>query len=460
MRVPPFEVNNDCKYFTVPDEHRSEGVENADFVLYVAAGTRDPFGVTCAVENSTGRPIVGAMNYVPQLQDGIRFDVRRVAREIAHALGFSFVEMEKKGIVTEVELRGEKRKVVSSTKTVEKAQKHYNCSNLKGMELEVYSYGTQYHWARRIAKDELMALSYFNNGGYYTALTMALFEDLQYYKANWGMEEQMSWGNQSGCDFLQERCMEKNNKVRYPEYFCNETIFRCTSDRIAYSSCHVPSSMYLENKDICRVTENYGSVDVDNKTVYLPLALCTDNKTDTVKLPGSIMGPDSWCLDAELTVKGDAASAILNQNGVCARVLCDYEKRTVKVQYKGSNTFTECSEGSSIDVKSSVFESGKIKCPKYDEVCTIAYNGSSHVPFVVNRPPAATAEESASFGDTSVQGDQGNNGTTINSRSRRDTTAVTSSTTSNNTQAAAAAGVTSPSGEENANTNALSQYPG
>ncbi|ORC80669.1 surface protease GP63, partial [Trypanosoma theileri] len=407
LRVPQFQDESYCKHFTVPDEHHSDGVDNADFVLYVAAVPLSSFGVTCAVENSTGRPIVGAVNYAPTTYEYMRFDVRRVAQLIAHALGFNLPEMERKGIVTEVELRGAKRKVVNSSKTVEKAQKHYNCSNLKGMELGTKGDDTRVYWLRHIARDELMTpMSVYNYGaGYYTALTMALFEDLQYYKANWGMEEQMSWGNQSGCDFLHKWCIVEN-KVRYPEYFCNETIFRCRSDRLAYAPCSVPASMIVVPEDICHTSGDYPYVDRSGN--HLTTYYCDDNTTDEVA--GSIMGPDSFCLDAEeLKIEG-AANAILNQNGVCARVLCDYEKRTVSVKYNGSDTFKECPEGSSIDVKSSVFESGKIKCPKYDEVCIIAFNGSSRVPFVVNRPPAssAAAEESASSVDTSLQKDQEN----------------------------------------------------
>ncbi|ORC86994.1 surface protease GP63, partial [Trypanosoma theileri] len=363
LRVPKFADDSYCKHFTVPEKHRTEGVENADFVLYVAAGHGGRFGVTCAVENSSGRPIVGAVNYVPQLQDGIRFNVRRIAQEIAHALGFDHKRMKEKGMLSTVELRGAKRKVVISSKTVEKAQKHYNCSNLKGMELkfvngEVFSY-----WDARNAKDELMSSARSSSAGYYTTLTMALFEDLQYYKANWGMEEQMSWGNQSGCDFLQEKCME-NNKVRYPQYFCNETISGCTSDRTAYGKCNPPSRLNEFFEDNCEVTEKY-IISMRKSWTY---SYCTGIYSDA--LPGSIIGPDSWCLDAEELKVNGPDNKVSDVNGVCARVLCDYEKRTVKVQYKGKegeNDWYECPENGTIVVESSAFEDGgKIKCPKYD----------------------------------------------------------------------------------------------
>ncbi|ORC89830.1 putative surface protease GP63, partial [Trypanosoma theileri] len=34
LKVPKFENGNPCTHFTVPSDHHSEGVENADFVLY------------------------------------------------------------------------------------------------------------------------------------------------------------------------------------------------------------------------------------------------------------------------------------------------------------------------------------------------------------------------------------------------------------------------------------------
>ncbi|EKG08449.1 surface protease GP63, putative, partial [Trypanosoma cruzi] len=64
--------------------------------------------------------------------------------------------------------------------------------------------------------------------------------------------------------------------------------------------------------------------------------------------------------------------------GVCAQVLC--EEGTVKVKYLGSSDFQPCPEDTQITVKLNGFEhDGKIKCPKYGEVCTIAANGSSIV---------------------------------------------------------------------------------
>ncbi|ORC87128.1 surface protease GP63 [Trypanosoma theileri] len=454
LKVPEFKDDSNCNFFTVPEKHRTVGFD-ADFALYVIAVQKMRFGYTCAVENSTGRPIVGAVSYAPESNDnrGTRFNVRRVAHEMAHALGFEYELMKGRRMLSEVDPIEETRALLNSTKTVGKAREHYGCPSLTVMELEAHNGEEEcqgVHWAMRVAKGELMTVPREFGAGYYTALTMALFEDLQFYKANWGMEEQMSWGNQSGCTFLKEECAKKHNEV-INGLFDGQSVSRCTSDRTAYGKFLLNESLFKEYQSTCNVKEDYIAREMPQNSSY-----CADTTTDTSAPPGSIMGPDSWCLDAELTVK-DAESTFSNVKGVCAQVSCDYEKRTVKVEYKGKgdkNILNECPENKMIDVELSESASGKIKCPKYDEVCTVASNGSSLVPFV-NPHPAPPAA-----GPTSLQGDQGNNGTTTNASSRRDTTGVTSSTTSNNTQAAAAAGTTLLNGKDNANTNDPSKYPG
>ncbi|RNE95035.1 surface protease GP63 [Trypanosoma conorhini] len=90
------------------------------------------------------------------------------------------------------------------------------------------------------------------------------------------------------------------------------------------------------------------------------------------------------------------------------------EGGTVKVKYLGAAEYVPCPEGSVIEVTASAhFEDGaKIKCPKYEEVCAIAANGSSLVvPRVLSgaeqatgaavEPPGAEASSAAEGGDAS-----------------------------------------------------------
>ncbi|ORC89815.1 putative surface protease GP63, partial [Trypanosoma theileri] len=222
---------------------------------------------------------------------------------------------------------------------------------------------------------------------YYTALTMSTFEGLGYYKANWGMEEPMSWGHKSGCNFLNGSCTE--NEKHYPKQFCSDATSRCTSDRSAYGKCYRGQQReYQGPNDVCRVIGSFTEGN-DNVKTY---TYCTGAETNA--LPGSLMGPDSWCLDGEGLQVQNAGESAESLSGVCARVSCDEGRRAVEVQYKGSDTFKECPEGTSIDVESSAFQSGgKIKCPKYDEVCTITPDGRSRLS--MNVEPDSTRRAAA-----------------------------------------------------------------
>ncbi|ESS55817.1 putative surface protease GP63 [Trypanosoma cruzi Dm28c] len=213
--------------------------------------------------------------------------------------------------------------------------------------------------------------------GYYTALTMAVFADMGYYRVNWSMAEPMSWGHRSGCDFLEKKCSEMTDfPAKYPHMFCdatdNETL-RCTSDRRHVGTCTaniVENKGNLAEKDVCPVV----SSDFHETLSGTTYNACSD--VTVTSLPGSLNGGDSWCLDAELEKKDDNGHKSVK--GVCAQVLC--EEGTVKVKYLGSSDFQPCPEDTQITVTLNGFEQdGKIKCPKYGEVCTIAANGSSIV---------------------------------------------------------------------------------
>ncbi|EKF26466.1 surface protease GP63, putative, partial [Trypanosoma cruzi marinkellei] len=185
-------MNEPCNHFTVPTGHKSIGVA-ADFIIYAAAGpsntgSRAVWAATCSTW-SDSRPSVGAMNFDPKYMTGTAWSVRVAAHEIAHALGFSKESMEEKNILTPGHIvRGKHRRIVTGKHVQEKARVHFGCDSLKGMELEDEDGDREKeipHWKERHARDELMAPTV--GAGYYTALTMAVFADMEYYSVNWSM---------------------------------------------------------------------------------------------------------------------------------------------------------------------------------------------------------------------------------------------------------------------------------
>ncbi|RNC40272.1 surface protease GP63 [Trypanosoma cruzi] len=169
------------------------------------------------------RPYIGAMNFDPKYMTDTAWSVRDAAHEIAHALWFSQESMREKSVVKKRErsVRGTHRRMVAGKHVQEKAEAHFGCDSLEGMVLEDEDGSWEKeipHWKGRHAWDELMAPIF--GAGYYTALTMAVFADMGYYRVNWSMAEPMSWGHRSGCDFLVNKCNTTNNlAAKYPHMF-------------------------------------------------------------------------------------------------------------------------------------------------------------------------------------------------------------------------------------------------
>ncbi|EKF28139.1 surface protease GP63, putative [Trypanosoma cruzi marinkellei] len=195
----PRSMGSLCDKFTVPTAHRrDDGAPNFDFIIYAAARPSSiesmaVWAVTCSTWGDL-RPSIGAMNFDPRYMTDTAWSVRVAAHEIAHALGFSKESMEKDMLRKSGQsVRGMRREMVTGRHVQKKAQAHFGCNSLEGMELEDEDGVSTIkipHWKERHARDELMAPTV--GAGYYTALTMAVFADMEYYRVNWSMAEPMS----------------------------------------------------------------------------------------------------------------------------------------------------------------------------------------------------------------------------------------------------------------------------
>ncbi|RNC48187.1 GP63 group I member a protein [Trypanosoma cruzi] len=371
--IVPWYSSGTCAQFTIPSSHHTVGVFGADMYLYVSAGPTK--GSTLAWANfcsqlADGRPVVGVVNYGPSSVTDSVYSVRVVVHEIAHAIGFTLEIMEERNMLKKVEgVRGKAKVLqVSSPKTLEKTREHFNCMSATGMELEDEGgeRTASSHWKRRNAKDELMAG--IPGIGYYTALTMAAFEDTGFYKANWGKEEPMSWGNNSGCALLTEKCVI-NGVTQYPEMFCtvNSSLLSCTSDRLALGYCAMklydaplpPQYQYFSNPKLGGAPNTL----MDFCPYIRPRSETRCSNGDATVMRGSRVGPKSRCL------KGDGLADFMGRIGdVCAEVSCG--KGEVSVRHLGGDAWHKCPEGSSI-TPAGLFKRGRILCPKYDDVCTV-----------------------------------------------------------------------------------------
>ncbi|ORC76918.1 surface protease GP63, partial [Trypanosoma theileri] len=369
--VIPFENTNFCSHFTIPKKDDGklkvdeEKLPETNFMLYVATGSRGnnaprSWALTCAVDaNDNNRPIIGAMRVNPKNIAFGKGIVRLLAHELGHALGFDYERMNERGMITVRDIRGEDRIVVKSNKTLMKAKEHYDCDTMEGVELQVTN-GIDNngpnctHWTQRYAKDELMSITKFSvvyeNIGYYTALTIAAFEDMGFYKGKFEMAENMSWGRGAGCELIKGTYKEELEK-KYPNMFCKyEGKSLCASNRMGMGTC---SERESNNGDINFVTQN-------------EFALCTSKELT----PGYGVGrPDSWCLDTDDLVRRNNDENSTSY-GVCGEVRCD--TGFVEVRFDDKDEWHKCDEEDQTFKPNMAaafdYVSGKVKCPKYSEV--------------------------------------------------------------------------------------------
>ncbi|KAK7199184.1 major surface protease gp63 [Novymonas esmeraldas] len=369
----------DCRHFSIPASHRREGVANADFLLYVAAGptvdTTAAWALACQYF-ANGRPSVGVANVSPKDITDDPQGMRVLAHETLHALGFSFHVFMERGMVGYVDsLRGKSNvPVIKSPSVVARARAHFGCSSQTFLELEdMGGEGTKLsHWKRRSMKDDLMAG--ITVAGIYSAMTIAAMEDTGFYKGNYSMAEPMMYGRNAGCGLVQDKCVVKGVS-QFPAMFCgsaNRTNLVCASDRLSVGFCYLvnhksplpPQFQYFsrttlggedENMDYCPFVEPFS----DTKCSF-----------DGQFLNGSVYGARSRCFDAPA---GFAESGLSSaQYGLCAKVHCG-TTTTYSVKVSGATTYTRCTPGATLTLSSlsPTFSDGHITCPPYDSVCGI-----------------------------------------------------------------------------------------
>ncbi|CAI4228856.1 unnamed protein product [Auanema sp. JU1783] len=308
--VIPHDHLLDCSYCTSSDDCFNSGdvgtgIREADFVLYVTAIATQrcdmpdtlAYAAHCQQEAELDRPIAGHVNLCPQAISTHKHDreilVSTVKHELLHALGFSvglfaFFRDEygkprtkrnsygkpltlnkEKGIylwdsntidtILRLDWWTGKGKTVHpvrmmvTPKVREEARKHFGCPTLEGAELENQGGdGTALtHWEKRVFENEAMTGTHTQNP-VYSRLTLALLEDSGWYKPNYEVAEELHWGRNLGCSFVQKSCGEwihrKRKQGKLPFPYCDEikhdgtkslAVTRCTSQRDSLSLCNL-----------------------------------------------------------------------------------------------------------------------------------------------------------------------------------------------------------------------------
>ncbi|EKF28298.1 surface protease GP63, putative [Trypanosoma cruzi marinkellei] len=209
--------------------------------IFPTSGGASAWAVPCLMMDN-GRPFAAAANFDPREIEVTSRNVRVAAHELGHALGFHAGNFVALHMISEVpNVRGlPKVSVISTPKTKAMARQYHNCPTLEGVELEDEGGSTSAlsHWKKRNMKDEMMTSVV--GVGLYSALTLAAFEDMGFYVANYSAAEMLWWGNNSGCGLLEKKCLT-DGITDYPDLFCNYADDHdfCTYNRLYLGFCRL-----------------------------------------------------------------------------------------------------------------------------------------------------------------------------------------------------------------------------
>ncbi|KAK7196992.1 leishmanolysin, GP63 [Novymonas esmeraldas] len=417
-----------CHRFKIPQSHYTVGVDNTDMVLYVSSVPSFPgvlaWAAVCSVF-SDDHPAVGVIN-VPAASITSRYDqdmIATVTHEMAHTLGYSedfFVATGMFQRVTGIRGKINAAPVINSTTVVAKTREHFGCATAEYLELEdlgaLGAAGS--HVKMRNARDDLMASG--RGAGYYTALTLAVLQDLGFYQADFSKAEEMPWGHNAGCDFLTSKCME-NNITRWPNMFCNtpNTTLSCPSDRVSLATCsivtfttEVPAYFqYFTDPSLVGVSPYFDYCPIVGS---LAAGACNlpASRVTTEYQGFNVFSDAARCIDGSFTPK-ITNSAVAAYAGMCANVKCDTANKAYSIQVYGNTTgYVNCTPGQRIALNtvSNAFQSGGyITCPPYVEVCQ--GNVKAALDFVTGTDPIpvpSSGSDSESDSGTNVSDSPGN----------------------------------------------------
>lgn len=320
-----FVANETCLEMPIPDAHfgatrkcstcsgtncasgscsysASQGVANADFLLYIRAvntshcsGTTLAYASTCKTDQFD-RPTFGMANFCPYKIGTAAADYDKLfttaVHELTHALGFSstfwaymrnedgsprtprdqsgnpplhssgtchnglpvrlqYAEPSNSTVQYSTERGVDVAKLVTP-RVAAFVKAHFNCSSLTGAEIESNDPGCLgSHWEERLFEPEYMspALSFRNQR---SGLTLAFFEDSGWYKTNASMAQRLVFGARQGCSFATDKCVASVGNVSTPlepsHYCVDDAVERCSVDATSRSSCAISTSLSVPSE--------------------------------------------------------------------------------------------------------------------------------------------------------------------------------------------------------------------
>lgn len=416
-----------CDVYPIPDEYY-DGVE-ADIVIFVIVDISGYYldnqieaaASHCLQHSEIRRPVAGYIQFKPNLDvrnnpTALDYMVWLTIHEISHILVMNnslyddYINSETLEPIGYDRIIGKYKREdgkniynIKSSKVVEAARKHFNCSDLNGVPLE-YNGGSGTvgsHWAKKYMNtDYLIGDSYGEN--LISEISLALFEDSGWYQVDYKMANLFIWGKNKGCSFFNKKCgeplenEEDGMKTEFKDEFCTQAnvsmcsishVFRGSCMTFRYSDRLKPSERYFKDPflggydeltDKCPIAFEIKS-DFSNR--YYPGSCRVGNK-DSLNLKIEKICPECACFMSSLkkptpknslkiSFREKNKSEILLKDGKYLASCFQFECRGSELWVVIDDKKLRCKDED--DVKIEGYE-GSIKCPRNDILCNSQYD--------------------------------------------------------------------------------------
>ena len=363
--------NNDIIIFPMINENMDEDVLAQAWTCIVTPDNRPAAGVV-EINQEFSLSKLDSNYYIKYI----------LLHELSHVLGFSSSFFKMFNYIYTENKNGVKKSFLNSPKVVKRAKLHFNCNNIKGVQLENQggegSAGS--HWESRYMLGDYMISTDYTEL-VISDITLAFFEDTGFYKVNYYTGGLFRFGKNKGCTFLEEDCVKNNGKeTSFTNDFCTEaeTSF-CGSSHLNRGDCYIIeydekiesqykhfSNEYLGGfsvADYCPVSYNYYDEELESNYNY---PYNCNFGAQIYKELGEIIGENSLCFESSLILES------YNKNlddiySVCYKVECDRNKKQIILNILGLTVI--CPGTETVLNKPNGFN-GQIKCPDYNLVCT------------------------------------------------------------------------------------------
>ena len=328
--------------------------------------------------------------------------------EFTHILGFNKTILKKKNLIFNetVKNRMNERKrlksFINGTKVLDVAKNYFNCHNLTGVELDILNAkedeeDNSIHWSDRILLGDYMTTELYFSEQAISEITLALLEDLEWYRVNYYTGGLMRFGKNKGCNFITEDCIEKPSgiKSRFSNEFCSNiynSFETCSSGRQSRSLCNKYSSYsQITNDDYSRTfvsddDEDFTGFSYSELIEYCPYSnsinnlIYKENHNGNCKIgyntyytkyniPEEVFSETSFCIFSSVLHDDNQDNSIKNiLRPTCHKMSCSESSLTIQI----GGEFIVCpQEGGIIKVgDSDTNYQGYLICPDYNLICT------------------------------------------------------------------------------------------